>query len=301
MTTIVRLNKKIYDAKRFADAGFEHFDLFFNDGSTPSDAITLKFLSIAEQAKGAVAVHCKGTKGTQKRTESPENDPIHCLLSPLFSGSRPNRYSDWCISNETLQIYGSGSDCLVEDMSARFSDWPATKLFARVNSSDTDHWKEKRRTNFFWIFSKQSWIWSMSSDASRSKDRSRYTSTFGSALPMETTPSPIRYSTGDNQNMEVGGNYHFKRQQIFFIDERVSSGREWRGNNSRRSIKWNQSSPNSTPSFDYNAQLGPTERNSDIKSHVRAFLRFDSICLSVKRRRRWREIRAFCRIWRGIL
>lgn len=60
VTTIVRLNKKIYDAKRFTDANFEHYDLFFSDGSTPSDAITLKFLTIVEQAKGAVAVHCKG-------------------------------------------------------------------------------------------------------------------------------------------------------------------------------------------------------------------------------------------------
>ena len=60
VTAIVRLNKKIYDAKRFTDAGFEHFELFFNDGSTPSDEITLKFISIVEQAKGAVAVHCKG-------------------------------------------------------------------------------------------------------------------------------------------------------------------------------------------------------------------------------------------------
>jgi cell division cycle 14 len=60
VTTIVRLNKKIYDSKRFTDANFEHYDLFFSDGSTPSDAITLKFLTITEQAKGAVAVHCKG-------------------------------------------------------------------------------------------------------------------------------------------------------------------------------------------------------------------------------------------------
>ncbi|UJR28276.1 hypothetical protein I4U23_009526 [Adineta vaga] len=63
VTTIVRLNKKIYDAKRFIDAGFDHYELFFNDGSTPSDAITLKFLSIVEQAKGAVAVHCKAGLG----------------------------------------------------------------------------------------------------------------------------------------------------------------------------------------------------------------------------------------------
>ena len=82
MTTIVRLNKKIYDAKRFTDAGFEHFDLFFNDGSTPSDAITLKFLSIAEQAKGAVAVHCKGMTRTKTNPHRPARSIV---LSCLYS------------------------------------------------------------------------------------------------------------------------------------------------------------------------------------------------------------------------
>jgi cell division cycle 14 len=66
VSSIIRLNKKIYDSKRFVDAGFDHFELFFNDGSTPSDAITLKFLNIAEQAKGAVAVHCKGINFIKK-------------------------------------------------------------------------------------------------------------------------------------------------------------------------------------------------------------------------------------------
>ncbi len=70
VTTIVRLNKKIYDAKRFTDANFEHYDLFFSDGSTPNDGITLKFLNIVEQAKGAVAVHCKGTNAIENRSET---------------------------------------------------------------------------------------------------------------------------------------------------------------------------------------------------------------------------------------
>lgn len=39
VTTIVRLNKRMYDAQRFIDGGFEHKDLFFVDGSTPSDVI----------------------------------------------------------------------------------------------------------------------------------------------------------------------------------------------------------------------------------------------------------------------
>jgi cell division cycle 14 len=37
--TIVRLNKKMYEAKRFTDGGFDHKDFFFVDGSTPSETI----------------------------------------------------------------------------------------------------------------------------------------------------------------------------------------------------------------------------------------------------------------------
>lgn len=60
VTDVVRLNKKIYEGQRFTDAGFEHHDLFFVDGTTPSDLLTRRFLHICESAKGAVAVHCKG-------------------------------------------------------------------------------------------------------------------------------------------------------------------------------------------------------------------------------------------------
>ncbi|XP_062991763.1 dual specificity protein phosphatase CDC14A isoform X1 [Elgaria multicarinata webbii] len=63
ITTIIRLNKKIYEAKRFTDGGFEHYDLFFIDGSTPSDSILRQFLNICEEAEGAIAVHCKAGLG----------------------------------------------------------------------------------------------------------------------------------------------------------------------------------------------------------------------------------------------
>ncbi|KAF4525104.1 hypothetical protein B566_EDAN006326 [Ephemera danica] len=36
VSTIIRLNKRIYDASRFIKAGFDHRDLFFIDGSTPT-------------------------------------------------------------------------------------------------------------------------------------------------------------------------------------------------------------------------------------------------------------------------
>ncbi|XP_053727241.1 dual specificity protein phosphatase CDC14B isoform X2 [Synchiropus splendidus] len=63
ITSIIRLNKKMYDARRFTDSGFEHHDLFFVDGSTPNDSIVKKFLNICENADGAIAVHCKAGLG----------------------------------------------------------------------------------------------------------------------------------------------------------------------------------------------------------------------------------------------
>jgi protein-tyrosine phosphatase len=63
VTDIVRLNKKLYDRNRFVAAGFNHHELFFPDGSTPSDDILAQFLTICEKAKGVVAVHCKAGLG----------------------------------------------------------------------------------------------------------------------------------------------------------------------------------------------------------------------------------------------
>ncbi|XP_074186363.1 dual specificity protein phosphatase CDC14B isoform X3 [Rhinolophus sinicus] len=63
VTTIIRLNKRMYNAKHFTNAGFDHYDLFFADGSTPTDAIVKEFLDICENAEGAIAVHCKAGLG----------------------------------------------------------------------------------------------------------------------------------------------------------------------------------------------------------------------------------------------
>lgn len=60
VSTIIRLNLKLYNASRFSNAGFDHKELFFTDGSKPTDLILKNFLQICEEAKGAIAVHCKG-------------------------------------------------------------------------------------------------------------------------------------------------------------------------------------------------------------------------------------------------
>ena len=68
VTTVVRLNKKTYDSsvrskQRFARLGIRHYDLYFLDGSVPSEEIIQRFLSIAESEPGALAIHCKAGLG----------------------------------------------------------------------------------------------------------------------------------------------------------------------------------------------------------------------------------------------
>jgi len=63
VTDIVRLNNPLYDKERFVRAGFKHHDLFFTDGSIPPANIVKKWLEIAENAKGAIAIHCKAGLG----------------------------------------------------------------------------------------------------------------------------------------------------------------------------------------------------------------------------------------------
>ncbi|KAL3311937.1 Dual specificity protein phosphatase cdc14a, partial [Cichlidogyrus casuarinus] len=63
VSTVVRLNKRIYDARRFTKAGFEHHDLFFADGSVPPMHIVERFLQICEKTPFPVAVHCKAGLG----------------------------------------------------------------------------------------------------------------------------------------------------------------------------------------------------------------------------------------------
>eukprot|EP00890_Picochlorum_soloecismus_P005309 jgi/Picsp_1/577/NSC_00574-R1_cell division cycle protein 14 len=63
VTSVVRLNKKMYDGARFSSHGINHHDLYFPDGTCPSDMILQRFLQIAENEPGALAIHCKAGLG----------------------------------------------------------------------------------------------------------------------------------------------------------------------------------------------------------------------------------------------
>ena len=61
--TVVRLNKKRYDEKKFLDEGLGFLDIPFEDGTIPPDEIVKKFLATVEEEPKAVAVHCKAGLG----------------------------------------------------------------------------------------------------------------------------------------------------------------------------------------------------------------------------------------------
>jgi hypothetical protein len=59
---VVRLNKSHYDRRPFLAAGIRHVDLYYPDGSTPSDAVLQEFLSVgAGSLKSPRKPHCPRT------------------------------------------------------------------------------------------------------------------------------------------------------------------------------------------------------------------------------------------------
>lgn len=60
---VVRLNRKVYDARRFTSNGIDHHELYFPDGTCPPDHILDAFLELIATMDGAAAVHCKAGLG----------------------------------------------------------------------------------------------------------------------------------------------------------------------------------------------------------------------------------------------
>ncbi|EIN10384.1 phosphotyrosine protein, partial [Punctularia strigosozonata HHB-11173 SS5] len=63
---VVRLNTELYDRQVFLDRGINHEELYFDDGTNPTDEIVRRFIDMADdviEGGGAVAVHCKAGLG----------------------------------------------------------------------------------------------------------------------------------------------------------------------------------------------------------------------------------------------
>jgi len=57
---VVRLNTELYDRNSFLERGIDHMELYFDDGTNPTDEIVRTFLDVADrvvEAGGVIAVH----------------------------------------------------------------------------------------------------------------------------------------------------------------------------------------------------------------------------------------------------
>jgi len=63
VTAVVRLNSEQYPAKAFRDAGFNHYDIIYDDCTNPDQAVIDAWWEVCRQEKGAIAVHCKAGLG----------------------------------------------------------------------------------------------------------------------------------------------------------------------------------------------------------------------------------------------
>lgn len=63
---VVRLNTELYDKQLFLDRGINHQELYFDDGTNPTDEIVRAFIDMSDtvvESGGVIAVHCKAGLG----------------------------------------------------------------------------------------------------------------------------------------------------------------------------------------------------------------------------------------------
>ncbi|KAF8558810.1 phosphatases II [Imleria badia] len=63
---VVRLNTELYDRQLFLDRGINHQELYFDDGTNPTDEIVRTFIDLSDpivESGGVIAVHCKAGLG----------------------------------------------------------------------------------------------------------------------------------------------------------------------------------------------------------------------------------------------
>lgn len=63
VTCVIRLNNKLYDNRKFLEAGINHYEFYFPDGTIPPDNILFRFFDLCETNPGSIAIHCKAGLG----------------------------------------------------------------------------------------------------------------------------------------------------------------------------------------------------------------------------------------------
>jgi cell division cycle 14 len=76
---VIRLNTELYDRNTFLDRGIDHMELYFDDGTNPTDEIVRTFIDVVDriiEGGGAVAVHVCIPFYICQTSYFNDNDPI---------------------------------------------------------------------------------------------------------------------------------------------------------------------------------------------------------------------------------
>lgn len=78
---MVRLNKPHYTRQVFVDCGVEHVDLYYPDGSLPSDKILQQFLDVRTDNHDSQTITCQAIPSRHRVVRSPQlPDPCICVV-----------------------------------------------------------------------------------------------------------------------------------------------------------------------------------------------------------------------------
>ena len=122
VVTIIRLNNKLYDRKKFTDAGIEHIEMYFPDGTTPPDFILKQFLDLVESRKGSIGVFIRVYLFSRR----------YCCSLQGWIG--PYWIVDCRVFDETLQDDCKRDDCILESCASWKCRWSSTELAREVCS-----------------------------------------------------------------------------------------------------------------------------------------------------------------------
>lgn len=121
---VVRLNTELYDRKVFLEHGIDHVEMYFDDGTNPTDEITRKFIDLSDEIisnGGAVAVHVRW------QTLLIQALSLTLVAVQGWSGSYWDTY--WRVSHLEIRVYRQRSYRFHAYRSPWFCGWATTALY----------------------------------------------------------------------------------------------------------------------------------------------------------------------------